>query len=210
MKSAPGGPPVEPASLPLHAGVPKKRAVRRVDRQRRAERVLRELRPTDWTPELGQALCRLVAAGASPTEGCKRLGLAPSTPWGWCRDARCEGFAADWQLAQEQRAEVLVGQLTDIADQLRRSKSREASNAARLQVMVRQWIAERVLRRKYAPSATLSATIHGDPSAPITVALARARVESRLDELAGELPPPEPAGPVLEAQASPIPAGDPE
>jgi len=176
----------------------------RIAKQERALQIARQLAPTPWRPDLARALCELVASGKSMRKSCKQLGINVNAPHRWARDPLCEGFAAEWQAACEARLEVLVDQIVDLADEVKQDGT--GAVRAKARIHVRQWLAERLNRRKYGANLTLG----GDPSAPITMALARSRVALRLDELAGEVPPPAPGEvppPVLEGGGM-SPSGD--
>lgn len=152
--------------------------------------------PSPWTPELADRLCRRIANGQGTVAACRAVGLQPNTVWEWLTkpEHEAEGFVQLWAAANAARLELAVDQLMDLVREVQPDAGHVAK--ARLRVQVVQWLAERLLRRKYGPSVTLA----GDPEAPVVLTLARTRIEERLAEIAGEVPP-EPSADDMHAAA---------
>lgn len=129
-------------------------------------------RPSKYTPALGDVICALLAEGKSLSSIC-RLEKMPyrSTVllWvvkGWNGDAKYKAFSDTYREAREAQAESLFDDLVDIADDDKNDYGfKEAEdgngsgakafilqdniNRAKLRVHTRQWVAARILQRKY-------------------------------------------------------------
>jgi hypothetical protein len=112
-------------------------------------------RPSEYTPEIADAICERLAAGESLLSICTGDEYpAESTVRGWALDDR-EGFAAKYARAREMQADRHAEQIVDIAD------TEEDPQKARNRMDARKWFAAKVAPKKYGERTTLE---HTDPA----------------------------------------------
>jgi hypothetical protein len=120
-------------------------------------------RPTDYTEELADRICDRISDGESLRTICAEDGMPhKSTVFRWL--AAHEEFATIYARAREVQAEVLADELIEISDDgtndwMERKdqdggvvgwrENGEAMRRSQLRISTRQWIAERMLPKKY-------------------------------------------------------------
>lgn len=129
-------------------------------------------RPSSYTSERGDAVCAALASGLSLSQVCKQEGMPdPATVYRWIQ-AQPE-FRDKYAQAREIQAEVLIGEIIEIADDTTRDvdfddegnarQNSEYINRSRLRVDARKWYASKVLPKKYGDRLEVA----GDPAAPL-------------------------------------------
>lgn len=120
-------------------------------------------RPTRYTPQLAEQICRRLAMGESLRSICREEGMpGASTVIEWVYDNR-EGFADSYARARKMQAELLGDELMEIADDgkndwmererqdgsVDRIVDMEAISRSRLRVDTRKWYLSKVLAKVY-------------------------------------------------------------
>lgn len=118
-------------------------------------------RPTTYTQEIADAICRRLAEGETLRAICRDMGLAIGTVLGWVRDDR-DGFAERYARARDIGYEVMADELIDIADGGSDDWQRD-----RLRVDARKWLLAKALPKRFGDRVTLS----GDAEAPLGVVM---------------------------------------
>jgi len=108
-------------------------------------------RPSDYTKELGEAVCSLISEGWSLRRVCM-LDEMPSkqTVFRWLR--QFEEFRDNYVRACEERAESHADETIDIADE---ATDRDSAAAAKVRVDARKWYTAVTMPRKYSPAAKI-------------------------------------------------------
>lgn len=118
-------------------------------------------RPTEYTPEIADEVCRRMAGGESLRGICRDDHIpSPSTVRQWAIDDR-EGFSARYAHARRQQLEYWGDELKDIADDENGDVQRD-----RLRVDTRKWLLAR-LHPEYTDKAQHQHT--GKDGGPIQV-----------------------------------------
>lgn len=118
-------------------------------------------RPTDFNQEIADLLCERIANGESLRSICEEDGMPnKSTVFRWL--AAHEDFATIYARARDVQAEVMADELLDIADNgsndwmeknygedTRWVENGESMRRSQIRIAARQWIAERMLPKKY-------------------------------------------------------------
>lgn len=136
-------------------------------------------RPTDYSQQMADLICERLANGESLRTICGDEGMPDkSTVFRWL--AAHEDFATIYARAREVQAEVLADELIEIADDGRNDwmerrgaedenigwrENGEAMRRSQLRIATRQWIAERMLPKKYGNKTQLEHT--GKDGGPI-------------------------------------------
>lgn len=108
-------------------------------------------RPSDYTPEVADDICALLASGESLLRVCKRQGMPDkSTVFRWM--AAHEDFRDKYAKATEARADAIFEEMFDIADDALPDSAEVAK--ARLRVDTRKWALARMNPRKYGDKVT--------------------------------------------------------
>lgn len=139
-------------------------------------------RPTDYTEELTDLICTKIADGESLRSICTDENMPDkSTVFRWL--AGYPDFATKYAHARDVQADVLVDEMTDIADDgsndwLERKnddgenigwrENGEALRRSALRISTRQWIAEKLKPKKYGNKTQLTG---GDGEGPVEVAI---------------------------------------
>lgn len=137
-------------------------------------------RPTDYSLELADAICERLSGGESLRTICEDEGMPnKATVFRWL--AKHDDFATIYARAREVQAEVLADELVEIADDgtndwMERKNSDgenigwqengEALRRSQLRISTRQWIAERMLPKKYGNKQQLTGA---DGQSPVQV-----------------------------------------
>jgi hypothetical protein len=120
-------------------------------------------RPSDYTPELADAICARLADGESLRTVCLTEGMPDkSTVFRWLRTH--ESFRDQYARAKEESADALTDEMLDIADDgtndwmevhgkegeaIGWKENGEAISRSRLRVDTRKWIASKLKPKKY-------------------------------------------------------------
>jgi hypothetical protein len=134
-------------------------------------------RPSDYSDELADIICERLADGESLRSICRDDGMPnKATVFRWL--AAHEEFATKYAHARDAQVDVLVDEMTDIADDgsndwmERKDKdgnnigwqeNGEAQRRSALRVSTRQWIAEKLKPKKYGNKVAVG----GDPDNPL-------------------------------------------
>lgn len=116
-------------------------------------------RPSVYTPEIAEEICRRLADGESLNAICKTVDFPDeSTVRKWALE-NYEGFYPKYAHAREIQAHKYAEDVITIAD------TAEDAALARLQVDARKWVCSKVLPKVYGDK--LEQTLKGDPNAPL-------------------------------------------
>lgn len=113
-------------------------------------------RPSEYTEEEGSAICAWIASGKSLNRYCIEHGRSHVTVYRWLRE-RAE-FQSMYSQAHEDRADTLVDEMMEIADESANATSVEAVSAAKLRVETRRWIAQKMRAQKYGDKVEVKQT----------------------------------------------------
>lgn len=121
-------------------------------------------RPSIYTPEIADAICLRLMGGESLRRICQDDGLPDrNTVLVWLRDDK-DGFQAKYARAREIQAEMLADEMAEISDDGRNdwmekltadgqavgwTENGESARRSALRVSTRQWIATKLLPKKY-------------------------------------------------------------
>jgi hypothetical protein len=100
-------------------------------------------RPTIYTQAIDDEICEKIAQGMSLREICKADGM-PSRDSIYAWKSSNKGFSDHYNQAVEDRAELLAGEIVEIADDKTGDPARD-----RLRLDARKWIACKLFPRKY-------------------------------------------------------------
>ena len=118
-------------------------------------------RPSEYTKEIGEAICEHIANGNSLRSFCeKENSPSKSTVLRWLRQN--EDFQTQYALSRQQLMEMMAEDIIEIADDGSNDymtitkgnvsynvEDREVTNRSRLRVDTRKWIMSKLLPRKY-------------------------------------------------------------
>ena len=140
-------------------------------------------RPSSFTQEQADDLCRWMAEGKSLRSWCEE----PNNPSRmtvsrWLLDPDRESFRDQYAKAREEQADVMFEELLEIADDGRNDwmerygrdgesytvENREAINRSRLRVDTRKWILARMTPRKYGERTAVD--VGGQADNPLNLA----------------------------------------
>jgi hypothetical protein len=126
-------------------------------------------RPSLYTPELADEICRRLAEGESLRAICREEGMpTASTVFLWL--GADEAFRSKYARAREVQAELMADELLEIADDGQNDwmerhnkdgeavgwvENGEALRRSQLRVATRQWIASKLLPKKYGDKQQL-------------------------------------------------------
>ncbi|RWE29788.1 terminase small subunit protein [Mesorhizobium sp.] len=129
-------------------------------------------RPTIYSDELANTICEQIAEGKSLRSICLDENMpAKSTVFAWLADPTRDDFRTKYVHAREAQADVLVDEMTDIADdgtndwmEQKNSdgavtgwkENGEALRRSALRISARQWIAEKLRPKKYGSKVALT------------------------------------------------------
>jgi hypothetical protein len=106
-------------------------------------------RPSEFTPELGTAICERLASGESLRAICKPADMpGESTVRGWVVEDR-EGFSAQYTRSRDLGLDCVADEVIEIAD--------EADDAAkgRLRFDARRWYLSKLAPKRYGDKLAL-------------------------------------------------------
>ena len=139
-------------------------------------------RPSDYTPELGELICALLAEGISLRTVCLDDDMPDkSTVFRWLRIH--EPFRDQYAIAKAEAADALVEEMLDIADDgsndwmKRHGKGEEESwvhngestQRSRLRIDTRKWIASKLKPKKFGDQLALT----GGDGGPLTIEIVK-------------------------------------
>jgi len=137
------------------------------------------MRPSKYTTDLGDDICRRLAAGESARQICRDDAMpAMSTLMKWLTDSDKVTFSEQYARARDCQADYYADQIVDIADEL--SEVAEASELARakLQIDSRKWKVARMSPRKYGDKQQIDHTSSDDTFKPTVIKLVAQSNES--------------------------------
>jgi thiamine biosynthesis protein ThiC len=134
-------------------------------------------RPTIFTEELADAICKEVSTGKSLRQTCRELDIQESTVRLWYLQ-NYKGFSAQYARARELQMEAWADEITEIADDgtndwmtIKRGgedvevPNPEVLQRSRLRVDTRKWIMSKIVPKKYGDKVTQE--ISGPEGGPI-------------------------------------------
>lgn len=105
-------------------------------------------RPSNFTPEIGDQICRWIASGKSMNKYCQHFGLGAETVYRWLREN--EVFRENYSTAHSDRADLLADEIIDMLDDLDpENLSLEKLALAKLKVETRKWMAAKMKPGKW-------------------------------------------------------------
>ncbi|MBL8578100.1 MAG: terminase small subunit protein [Mesorhizobium sp.] len=129
-------------------------------------------RPSEFSEEVASYICDEIASGRSLRSICEQEDMpGKSTVFAWLADPARESFRTKYAYAREAQADVLVDEMTDIADDgsndwmerknsdgevIGYAENGEALRRSALRVSTRQWIAEKLKPKKYGRTLDLN------------------------------------------------------
>lgn len=113
-------------------------------------------RPSEFTEEEGDTICTWIVEGKSLSSYSRATGRGIGTIYKWLRERA--DFHARYTSAHEDRADTLVDQMVEIADDAQHADSMEAVTAARLRVDTRKWIAQKMRASRYGDKVEVKQT----------------------------------------------------
>ena len=115
-------------------------------------------RPTAYSPELGEAICELLAEGKSLTSICKRddIPVSDRTVRTWAADPE-HPFSPHYARAREVGYSVMADQMLDLADNV--SEDQAAVAKVHRQIETRKWLLSKALPKIYGDKLAIG----GDP-----------------------------------------------
>ncbi|TIN20158.1 MAG: terminase small subunit protein [Mesorhizobium sp.] len=150
-------------------------------------------RPTIYSDEIANTICEQIAGGKSLRSICLDEAMpAKSTVFAWLADPGRDDFRTKYVHAREAQADVLVDEMTDIADdgtndwmEQKNSdgevtgwkENGEALRRSALRISARQWIAEKLRPKKYGSKVALTDGEGG----PLTVQIVKFKDAPRND-----------------------------
>ncbi len=100
-------------------------------------------RPSTYTPELADEICRRLAGGATLRSICRDAGMPDaSTVLAWAREM--EGFSQQYARSREIGYQVMADEILELADDRAEDPQR-----SRLQVDARKWLLAKALPKIY-------------------------------------------------------------
>lgn len=113
-------------------------------------------RPSEYTKEEADIICAWISSGKSMNSYCKQFKRDHVTIYRWLREHA--DFHARYGRAHEDRADTLVDEMIEIADDSSLAPSIEAVSAAKLRVETRRWIAMKMRASKYGDKVEVKQT----------------------------------------------------
>lgn len=103
-------------------------------------------RPSDYTKEEADQICKWIASGKSLNKYCQMHGRDSSSVYRWLREER--DFASSYTHAHDNRADTLADEIIEIVDEVQFGTMEEIA-AARLRTDARKWIAAKLKPSKW-------------------------------------------------------------
>lgn len=125
-------------------------------------------RPTDYTPELAEAICDKISEGKSLRTICVDEGMPDKSQiFRWLR--KNEDFRDQYARAKEEAVDAMIEDMIDIADDGTNDymtitkgdhsynvEDREVTNRSRLRVDTRKWIVSKLKPKKYGDKVDIT------------------------------------------------------
>ncbi len=119
-------------------------------------------RPSDFTEEIAEKICEMIASGISLRKVCKKNKMPHiATVMRWLLKKENKGFREQYELACNTRAELMFDELEEIADT---KDDKESPNRSRLRVDTRKWYLSKVLPKKFGDKLDLTTKDKALPS----------------------------------------------
>jgi hypothetical protein len=120
-------------------------------------------RPSDYTPEMANLICKRLAEGESLRAICRDEDMpAESTVRAWALDDR-EGFYAQYARSRDIALDSIAEEVFEIADGLTNDPARD-----RLRFDARRWYLSKLAPKKYGDKVTQE--VSGPDGGPIPIA----------------------------------------
>lgn len=130
------------------------------------------MRPSTFTSELGDDICRRLAAGESARQICRDEGMpAMSTLMKWLNDSDKVQFSEQYARARDCQADFYADEIIDIADELSDVAEPTELAKAKLRIDSRKWKVARMAPRKYGDKQQIDHTSSDDTFKPTVVKL---------------------------------------
>lgn len=105
-------------------------------------------RPSEYTPEIGEQICRWIASGKSLNKYCLHFGMGVDTVYRWLRTN--DIFRDSYAIAHSDRADLLADEIIDMLDDLDpENLTLEKLALAKLKVETRKWMAAKMKPGKW-------------------------------------------------------------
>ena len=128
-------------------------------------------RPSKFTPELGELICKRIATGEGLAEILRSIPDSPTytTVMDWIHhpDRRIEDFSINYARAREQQADWDADHLRSIAYRLERCQSRDEADGMDKAAQLYKWLAGKRKPKVYGEK--VSTEITGEGGAPLRV-----------------------------------------
>ncbi len=130
------------------------------------------MRPSKYTTELGDNICRRLAAGESARQICRGDDMpAMSTLMKWLNDSDKVQFSEQYARARDCQADFYADQIVDIADELSEVAEPTELAKAKLQIDSRKWKVARMSPRKYGDKQQIDHTSSDQSFKPTVIKL---------------------------------------
>lgn len=113
-------------------------------------------RPSDYSPEIADNICELLAQGKSLVKICQDLDIGYTTVRQWLKAH--EEFARNYTLAREDQGDYIADETMDIADD-----PTIPADEKRIRIDTRKWYAGKLKPKKYGDKTLLGS----DPDNPL-------------------------------------------
>ena len=136
-------------------------------------------RPSSYSDDVATAICRRIADGESLRKICETDDMpSKTTVMEWLASDKHVGFRTKYARARELQADALFDEMLDIADDgsndwmernfgedTRWVENGEAMRRSDLRIKTRQWMASKLMPKKYGEKVTLA----GDAENPVRI-----------------------------------------
>ncbi len=121
-------------------------------------------RPSSYTPEIADEICRRLAGGESLRAICRDDGMPHAeTIRRWLADDKHPGFRGQYARARSDQARGYAEEVVEIAD------TEEDPQRARVRIDARKWVASKLLPKAYGERVALEHS--GPDGGPVPVTL---------------------------------------
>ena len=130
-------------------------------------------KPPSYTPELWQRFLEEVSSGRSVRDICDNVPGMPgkSTTWRWINSD--PERAAQYDRAHAAGLELIMEEILDLADDLPEDPSAGQVAKRKLQVNTRQWVASKLLPKKYGDRMDTTMTLTVDHESVLMAGIER-------------------------------------
>jgi hypothetical protein len=170
---------------------------------------------TEWSEDLGSAICDLVADGESLRGVCDRLHIARRTIRAW--EQRKPAFGAALAIARQHGYAVWADEILTISDEIEGCQDNAQVQAARVRIDARKWLLSKLRPERYGDKVELTgkdgaSLIQASPEASIPRLMAvlaillpntsNSELHSMASAMIGRLNGSQPSLPASEAEMS--------